>query len=142
MALRQLPALLTGRTAPGDRREPIFASLERAGFAPIAEEPGREIVFGVVGRFWKLAGNAPLASVRDRESFVSFAEPGYARAAMGFLVRAEGTGSRLVTETRIATTDAASSKSFRRYWRLVRPGSGWIRRSWLAAVRRRLSTQA
>ena len=76
--------------------------------------------------------------MRDRESFTSFKDPGYAKAVMSFLVRAEGRGSRLITETRIGTTDPAAARSFRRYWRLVRPGSGLIRRSWLAAVHRRI----
>jgi len=142
MALRRLPAYLAGRATRADRDVPIFESLERGGFVRLAEDPGREIVFGVVGRFWKLTRNAPLEAVRDRQSFTSFAEPGYARATMSFLVRAEGRGSRLVTETRIRTTDPAAARSFRRYWRLVRPGSGLIRRSWLAAVRRRCEVLA
>ncbi len=138
MALRSLPALLTGRVDRLDQSLPVFDLLERAGFVRLAEDPGREIVYGVAGRFWKLTRNRPTASVHDRESFVAFSDPGYARAAMSFLVRAEGRGSRLVTETRIQATDAAAARSFRRYWRFVRPGSGLIRRSWLAAVRRRL----
>ncbi len=137
MALRALPARLTGRTISGNREAPIFETLVENGFVRLAEERGREIVFGVVGRFWRPIGNAPLDSVRDREGFLAFDEPGYARAAMGFLVRPEGTGSRLITETRISTTDPAAARRFRRYWRLIRPGSGLIRRSWLAAVRRR-----
>ncbi len=138
MALRSLPAVLTGRKIEGSPGRTVFDSLETSGFARIAEEPGREIVYGVVGRFWKLAGNAPLRSVHDRDTFMRFNQPGYAKAAMNFIVRAEGRGTRLITETRIQTTDPASSRSFRRYWRIVKPGSGWIRRSWLAAVRRRV----
>jgi len=141
MALRSLPALLAGRPLRGGRDLPIFEGLVKAGFARLAEERDREIVFGVVGRFWKLARNAPLETVRDRAGFLAFDEPGYAKAAMSFLVRAEGRGSRLLTETRITTTDATAARQFRRYWRLVRPGSGLIRRSWLAAVRRRLARE-
>ncbi len=141
MALRQLPAFVTGRVSRNDDKTPIFETLERAGFARLAEEPRREIVFGVAGRFWKLIRNAPLDRVRDRESFTAFREPGYAKAALSFLVRAEGRGSRLVTETRIQATDPSAGRSFRRYWRLVRPGSGLIRRSWLAAVRRRFNPE-
>ncbi len=147
MALRQLPAFLAGRGVAAERTLPVFDALLRSGFLRLAEDPGREIVFGVVGRFWKLAGrpdpgNAPLCSVADREGFLAFDRPGYAKAAMSFLVRPEGRGSRLVTETRVAGTDTAASRSFRRYWRLIRPGSGAIRRSWLAAVRRRLAASA
>jgi hypothetical protein len=72
-----------------------------------------------------------------REEFVSFAEPGYAKAAMAFLVVPERGGSRVVTETRIAGTSPEATRAFLRYWRATRPGSGAIRRSWLAAIRRR-----
>jgi hypothetical protein len=75
--------------------------------------------------------------VRAREGFVSFAEPGYAKAAMSFLVRSEPGGSRVLTETRVAGTSSDAARAFLRYWRLIRPGSGAIRRSWLAAIRRR-----
>lgn len=139
MALRTLPAILAGRGTSGDRGQTVIDSLVQGGFVRLAEQPGREIVFGVVGRFWKLTQNRPLSSVKDRDDFTAFGQPGYAKAAMSFLVRAEGTGSRVLTETRILTTDPASAKSFARYWRVVRPGSGLIRRSWLAALRRRLA---
>ncbi len=138
MALRELPARLVGRTVGGDRNAPVLESLVAGGFVKLAEEPGREIVLGVVGRFWKLTGNAPVRSVHDRQTFTAFNQQGYAKAAMNLLVRAEGRGSRLITETRIDTTDPTAARSFRRYWRWVRPGSGLIRRSWLKAVQRRL----
>lgn len=139
MALRALPARLVRRAIEGKREASVFEGLVRGGFVRLAEESGREVVFGVVGRFWKLTRNAPLGTVRDREDFTSFEEPGYAKVAMSFLVRAEGRGSRLITETRIQSTDPAAARRVRRYWCLIRPGSGLIRRSWLAAVRRRLA---
>ena len=37
--------------------------------------------------------------MRTREDFVAFAEPGYAKAAMAFLVRPERGGTRVITET-------------------------------------------
>lgn len=139
MALRRLPARLLGRPGGGgDGAVPLFGVLEEGGFVRVAEEDGREIVFGVVGRFWRPAGNAPV-SISDRAGFEAFAEPGYAKAAMSFLVRREGGGTRLVTETRVIGTDETARRRFRRYWRLIRPGSGALRRSWLAAVRRRLT---
>jgi hypothetical protein len=83
-----------------------------------------------------LAGNKP-AAVRTREDFLSFAEPGYAKAAIAFLVRPERGGSRVITETRVAGTSPDATRAMRRYWRAIRLGSGAIRRSWLAAIRRR-----
>ncbi len=142
MAVRSLPAFLSGRGMKKGRdtagKKTVFAALESGGFVRLAEKLEREIVYGVIGRFWKLTDNAPLRSVQERDTFITFSEPGYAKAVMSFIVRAEGRGTRILTETRIQTTDAVSSRSFRRYWRLVQPGSGLIRRSWLAAVRRRL----
>jgi hypothetical protein len=143
MALRKLPARLVGRGVKGDRpQQSLFEDLVRSGFLRLGERPGREIVFGVVGRFWSLTQNAPVTGLRGRDDFCAFDRPGNARAAMSFLIRREGRGSRLITETRIATTDAASRRSFGRYWRVIRLGSGAIRRSWLAAVRRRLASRS
>ena len=65
--------------------------------------------------------------------FRQFAEPGWAKLALDF--RAEE--GRLVTETRVQLTDAAARRAFRRYWFVVRPFSALVRRSWLAAAKRR-----
>jgi len=137
MALRGLPRFLTRR--PGFRPEPSAAVLDaffEVGFVLLGERPGTEIAAGAVGRFWRLVGNAPVP-VRSREAFLAFAEPGYAKAALAFLVRPEDGGSRLITETRVVGTSPDATRAFLRYWRVIRPGSGAIRRSWLAAIRRR-----
>jgi hypothetical protein len=137
MALRGLPRLLARR--PGfrpARSAPVLDEFLRVGFVLLGERPGAEIATGAVGRFWRLAGNEP-TSLRTREDFVAFAEPGYAKAAMAFLVRREGDGSRVITETRVAGTSPDATRALLRYWRMIRLGSGAIRRSWLAAIRRR-----
>jgi hypothetical protein len=57
-----------------------------------------------------------------------------ALAVMNFRIEPDGL---VTTETRVfASTDAARRK-FAVYWRLIRPGSGIIRRSWLEAIKRR-----
>jgi len=137
MALRGLPRLLARR--PGfrpARSAPVLDEFLKVGFVLLGERSGAEIALGAVGRFWRLAGNEPVA-VPTREDFVAFAEPGYAKAAMAFLVRPERGGSRVVTETRVAGTSPDATGAFLRYWRAIRLGSGAIRRSWLAAIRRR-----
>jgi hypothetical protein len=48
-------------------------------------------------------------------------------------------GGRLTTETRVLLTDQRSRRAFGRYWLLIQPFSGLIRRQWLAAVTRRAS---
>ena len=77
------------------------------------------------------------AALGTREDFIAFAEPGFAKAAISFLVRPERGGSRVITETRVAGTSPEATRAFLRYWRAIRLGSGTIRRSWLAAIRRR-----
>jgi hypothetical protein len=71
--------------------------------------------------------------LRSAEAWRAFDEPGYVKAVMNFLAT-EGT---LETETRIKATDPASRARFAPYWRLIRPGSGAIRRAWLRAAKRR-----
>ena len=46
-------------------------------------------------------------------------------------------GTTLSTETRVLATDEASRRAFRRYWLVIRPFSGLIRRVWLRAIRQR-----
>jgi hypothetical protein len=138
-ALRALPGLLARR--PVFRPAPSARALEHftTGVVPLGERAGTEIAAGAIGRFWRLVGNET-AKVRTREDFLSFDEPGYAKAAISFLVRPERGGSRVVTETRVAGTSPDATRVLLRYWRAIRLGSGAIRRSWLAAIRRRAHT--
>ena len=57
--------------------------------------------------------------------------------ALEFRAVPEPGGTRLETETRVFLTDAASRRRFAGYWLVVCPFSGIVRRSWLAAARRR-----
>jgi hypothetical protein len=117
--LRWLPGfLIGGRPFRPDPSAPLLAGFT-AGVVPLAERPGREVVAGAVGRFWRTVGNEA-APVRTGADFVAFSEPGYAKAAIAFTVSPERKGTRL----------------FRRYWLVIRPASDAIRRSWLAAIRR------
>jgi hypothetical protein len=141
MALRRLPATVLGvarrsRAARRPRRDldtPILEGLTRTGFVVLAEQPD-ELVLGVVGRFWTLDGGIGRVSP---DEFVGFREPGFAKAVMNFHVQSVGGGTVLTTETRIAGTDEEARRKFRRYWRIVMPGSAAIRRAWLRAIRRR-----
>jgi hypothetical protein len=143
--LRRLPARLLGRRPPAssraDRNRPILDVVEHGGFLVLDVDEEREIVAGVVGRFWRPVANdtvrLPCAS-----AFLAFDEPGYAKAAVNFRLEDEGEGCRVTTETRILATDAESRRSFARYWSLIRPGSGLIRRSWLRAIARRARRRA
>ena len=107
------------------------------GFTLLVEEPHREMVLGFVGRFWKLSG-ADVLHLSGPGDFMAFNRPGYAKAAWNLYVAEEGDGwCRLTTETRILGTDAEARRKFTRYWTVIYPGSAFIRRVFLKAVKRR-----
>ena len=137
MAVRELGA----RGADGSR--PLLEAAQARGFAILADEPGREIVLGVIGRFWHLRQRS-IRRLGSPAEFTSFAEPGFARAAMNFLIEpTDGVGEcRVTTETRITATDVRARRAFRAYWTLVHPGSAFIRHMWLRALKRRAEAGA
>jgi hypothetical protein len=118
---------LRGMHARTDR--PILDEMRDVGFEVEAEQPSRELVFAAIGQPWKLRGGER----RRGSEFRAFAEPGYAKMAFNFRLD----GSTLSTETRVLLTDERSRRSFRRYWLVIRPFSGLIRRIWLRAIARR-----
>lgn len=114
--------------APRTPGATVLDAMAREGFEILAEEPGRELVLGTIGRPWTLRGG-----VRRGVDFTTFAEAGFARMAMS--ISAED--GRLRTETRVGLTDAASRRRFRLYWLAIRPFSGLVRRLWLREATRR-----
>ena len=113
--------------------------LERIGFTRLVDEPG-DLVLGVIGRFWKPTGSVERFAPAD---FVAFDRPGYARAAWSFSIEVRGPRDTLLeTETRIRCTDDASRRSFARYWTVIRPFSGLIRRAALRSIRREAEARA
>jgi hypothetical protein len=132
LAARALPALMRGRAVPSHL---TIDDLVRAGFVTLAEEPGSELVLGLVGRFWRPTG--ALVRIEPHE-FVAFDKPGYAKTAWNFAVVPHGDSRSVVlTETRVVCTDPRSRRSFARYWRVVGPFSALIRRRALRLVRQR-----
>lgn len=76
--------------------------------------------------------------VRTAQQFVDYRERGSVK--MAFDIRAEEAGdgwSVLSTETRVMALDDATRSGMGRYWRLIVPGSGLLRRQWLDGIRRR-----
>jgi hypothetical protein len=145
MAVRALPVLVRHpRASAGrfrdrlgrSRSRPLIEEFLDFGFVELGEAPGEELVFGAVGRFWKLADNDPVP-IAGREEFIEFEQPGYVKGALNFIVRAASGATTVGTETRVVATSEDARRSFGRYWRLILPGSALIRRSWLGAIRRR-----
>lgn len=141
MAIRGVPYVLRGRRMAPSLSGPVLDAFRRAGFVDLGGRAGAELALGAVGRFWSPSGNQPLRTIRNRDDFVAFAEPGYAKAAMSFVVEPSGAGSRVVTETRIVGTDERATRLFRRYWLVIGWGSAAIRRSWLKALSRRVAAR-
>ena len=138
-ALRELPMRLarrlSGEPAPPAPPKITFGTITQQGpgWTVLAEEPGRELVIGSVGRFWeKDYGSRPVAA----DEFVSFREPGYGKLAIGFSLRPDLRGGTLLRyEARTATTDATAYRKFHRYWALIRPGVALVMRSALHRIK-------
>ena len=135
MALRSLPGIISNpkrlRRFP---RQITLQTIIETGFGRLAEEPGREVVLGAVGQFWRPTGNILPFS---KEMFRGPVQPGLARGVWNFAVQEVGQERTILsTETRVLCGDAASRLKFRAYWTMVRPFSGLIRMIMLRAVKK------
>lgn len=110
---------------------------QNAGFGELAVVPGRGVAIGAIGRFWKL--DIPFATWTP-ETFAEFDEPGWGRIAWSLETVPWGDGSRVTLELRLDATDEESWKRFRRYYRVIRPFSHFIRRRGLMTLARALGT--
>ena len=133
---RDLPARLgrRPRQAIAPAPEALTSEQYREAFLLIDEEPGTELVIGMIGKF--MSPTQMEFRRFDPPQFAGFGEPGYGKVATSFLVLPYGTGrSLLCTETRTVTTDPASARQFRRYWAVIGPFAGYIMRHWLTLAR-------
>lgn len=117
--------------APAEK--PVLEVALHSGFLLLAEDPDREIVFGTV-----LCARLPRIGHPGPRDFVALDRPGFCKVAMNFRLREERGGwIRLSTETRVYALGSSARRSFALYWRVIYPGSAFIRRQWLEAIRRR-----
>ena len=127
--IRGLPsrvsAVLRGDEQPRMTDPLRLADLPTRGtWIELGAAPGEEFVFGSIGAVWQ--PDIDWVEV-DADEFRTFDRPGYAKIAASVSVRPYGSGRTLVTyEARTATTDAESRRRFRRYWRLVGRGAGFL----------------
>ncbi|MGE3474110.1 MAG: hypothetical protein AB7O28_27465, partial [Vicinamibacterales bacterium] len=125
-ALRMLPEivshLLHGELPP---RQPTHLRLrdlatlppDRGGWVLLGERDQEEIVFGLIGQFWRPV--IEYARVSSPAEFRAFDQPGFARTAYALSVRALAPGRSLLSGVmRTGTTDAHARRWFRRYWTL------------------------
>jgi len=133
MSLRLAPARLAGRPLA-----PMIDGrfLEEGPVPVLASAFGRTVVAGGAMQPWKLTGGEE-PPILDAAELRAFAEPGWVKTAVDFVLQPHGTGTRLTTETRITATDPRTRATFGRYWLVIRAGSGLIRHDMLRAVARR-----
>jgi hypothetical protein len=132
-ALRGLPARLLGggrRPAPGTQRQGV-----PPGFVLLAERPGREVVLGIAGQFWRPTGN--VARLADAAAWHAYQAPGTASGVLVLRVTPiDYQTSRLTTETRVQVRGRGASLRFRAYWLIIGPFSDRIRHSLLRQISR------
>jgi hypothetical protein len=112
---------------------PLLAVATRTSFVTLASHRGREFAMGTV----VLApAGVRLAVAATPESFKALTVPGFAKATMSFTIEPLRDGwQRLNTETRVYATDTESREIFARYWRVITPGSAFVRKMWLRAIK-------
>jgi hypothetical protein len=110
----------------------VGEALQRMGFEELARTFD-EVVVGATGVPWRPAGR--IGRFDDRR-------PGRVRIAVDVRGAPAPGGCVLSTETRICALDAPARRAFGRYWRVIRPFSGAVRRSWLASAARRAESEA
>jgi len=137
LGIRALPARLTGHGEPSmDSRQPMLNSMYAGGFIPLAES-SNEIVFGLIGQFWKLT-SAESPHIHSPQEFLAFVDPAFAKVAANLRVcLAAPSLVECTTETRIDVPDSTTRKKFGRYWFVISMGSALIRILWLNAIKHR-----
>ena len=112
--------------------QPILDVATNTSFVLLANQPNREIVVGTVviaPHRWRLSERP------TPQEFKSLRAPGFALAAMNFLIERESAAEHVLsTETRIFATSASARLRFAAYWVAIYPGSALIRRMWLRAI--------
>jgi hypothetical protein len=141
ISLRYLPGRLTGRGRTGqlgDETQPFREAMLSDGNVVLAEEPGREVVVGTIGKFHNLIDQQPVP-MRNADEFARFDEPGYQKLAMGWRTNeADGGGCELVMEHRTHALSPGSRRKFALYWWLmIKAGSAVLARMLLRATKRR-----
>jgi hypothetical protein len=99
----------------------------------LADDPGREIVFGRAATRWG-EGEGGWAA----ETSNAFPPGPLVKIAMNFRIQeVDATHCMLTTETRVYAAGPHVLRGFATYWRMIYPGSSLIRREWLRAIQRR-----
>jgi hypothetical protein len=112
-----------------------LTAAEKSYFTLLGEENEKEILFGIIGKFWKWKGG--LFKIQ-KEEFGDFSLTGFAKAVWDFSASPTGSGeTTFATETRIQCIGDAAKRWFSIYWFLIEPFSGLIRKLILYRIKYR-----
>ena len=132
MSIRQLPARLMHWAVPLRVSRPSPFTL--ANFIPLDRDGDREIVAGLIGKFWR--PDFGLVVIGTPSEFLACNPPKTAKLIIAFQAEQVGGATLLTTETRVYCPDRYSLTMFTPYWLAIRPVSGLLRRKALSAIKR------
>ena len=140
--IRTLPDRLAGDTTSLRLRlDDLTSTPEKPGFQLLAEDSPHEVAAGAIGKVWRPI--IPFVHVPDAAAFAAFSTSGYVKVAWALRVIAQSERtSRVEFELRVSATDDVAWRKFTRYFRLIGPGSHFIRRVLLAQLERDLGSPA
>lgn len=114
--------------------KPLLDVATRSGFLLLADGPPHELVVGTIA----FGSSLGVSLKPTTDDYLEFDYAGYTKIAMNFTIAPRADGwSTLRTETRVYATDAGARRRFAAYWRVIAPGSAFIRMMWLRAIRER-----
>lgn len=138
--VRTLPERLAGKqTAASVLIDDLRSTPEKPGFSLLLDDPPRSFAVGAIGKVWH--ADIPFAYVANAAAFAAFATEDFVKVAWSIRVLPLGAqDSRLELEVRVDATDDDAWQKFERYFRLIGPGSHFIRRSLMSNLARELGT--
>jgi hypothetical protein len=123
MAIRRFPGRIQNTTPPSSD-----------AFYRLKEATNRELVLGIIGQFWK--PGVRLIPIHSLEDFLAFHRDGFCKAALNLTIEEKAPRqSILKTETRVMAYGKAKAP-MKRYWRVIGPFSGLIRKEVLRKIKR------
>lgn len=138
--LRALPARLAGKREPSTLHiDDLRSTPDRPGFQLLLEDAPSFFAVGAIGKVWH--GDIPFTHVASAADYVAFAEPDFVKVAWAIRLRPLGEqDTRLELEVRVDATDDGAWAKFESYFRLIGPGSHFIRRTLLSELAKELGT--
>jgi len=124
-----------GGASSAIRIDGMRSTQEHPGFQVLIDEPPLEFAVAAIGKVWRL--DIPFVHVADEQSFAAFSQADFVKVAWAIRVLPRG-GEKchVELEVRVAATDEAAWRKFRRYFRVIGPFSRFIRHSLLRGVAR------